>query len=103
MKDDHEGAKDWLARGLEFKRKGNEQAAETAFRTAIEINPKLDEAWYNLGCVIASSGKLVEAEEAFREAVALEPDKASGWTRLGRVLLEKGNSEAGQRSQDDRS
>ena len=51
------------------------QAADE-FRQATEIAPAMAEAWYNLGAVLAKTGKLDEAIASYRRYLALSPSAA---------------------------
>jgi len=63
----------WLSAGARFIHHGNLLAAEVSFRRAIDQDPCLAEAWYNLGWVLDEIGRLAEALAAFQRATALAP------------------------------
>jgi len=63
--------------------------AETAYRLAISLNPKLVASWNNLGCLFQQHlGRYEEAEAAYRRAIEINPMFAMPWNNLG-ILLEK--------------
>nr|WP_294543243.1 tetratricopeptide repeat protein [uncultured Rhodopila sp.] len=47
--------------------------AESCFRNAIEIDPRLADAHYNLGCLLSGHGRTDEAIACHRAALAAEP------------------------------
>ncbi|WP_237247228.1 tetratricopeptide repeat protein [Sideroxyarcus emersonii] len=50
--------------------------AADEFRQATEIAPEMPEAWYNLGAILAKTGKLDEAIASYRRYLALSPNAA---------------------------
>jgi len=63
--------------------------AETAYRLAISLNPKLVASWNNLGWLFQQHlGRYEEAEAAYRRAIEISPMVAMPWNNLG-ILLEK--------------
>ncbi|MDS4041498.1 MAG: tetratricopeptide repeat protein [Candidatus Competibacter sp.] len=64
--------------------------AESAFRHAMEIDPKAARPWYNLGLLLQERlGRPEDAEAAFRQAIVLDPKAALPWTALGDLLQER--------------
>src|SRR5919204_423884 len=61
--------------------------AETAYRRAIECNPRLAEAHNNLGVVLRSRGEDDAALDAFRTAVALRPTYAEALNNVALALV----------------
>lgn len=59
--------------------------AEEAYRSAIRIDPKYEEAYYNLG-VLLRDDRPSEAQTLFRKALELDPDYACAHRELGWVL-----------------
>ncbi|MHB8284714.1 MAG: tetratricopeptide repeat protein [Caulobacteraceae bacterium] len=64
--------------------------AAGAHRKALELQPELVAAHYNLGLVLLDRGELEGAVAAFRAAIALRPDYAEGYCNLGHCLSELG-------------
>jgi tetratricopeptide (TPR) repeat protein len=65
-------------------------AAEAAYRKAIELKPDLAEGWVLLGQLLHEELKrFPDAEAAYRKAIELEPNVAWGWAQLGRLLHEE--------------
>ena len=50
--------------------------AISAYQQAIQIDPKLALAHYNLGLIYADQGKLEDAITAYQQAIALDPNLA---------------------------
>ena len=68
-----------------------------AFDKAIEIDPKLAEAWNNKGEALSSQGNYGEAIKAydraingFNEVVKMNPKLAEFWTNLAQAWNNKG-------------
>ena len=64
-------------------RKGDLQEAELYVRKAIELNPNLIEAHFNLGNILKDLGNLKEAELSLRKAIELKPDLIEAYFKLG--------------------
>jgi tetratricopeptide (TPR) repeat protein len=69
-------------------------AAAEDFRRAIELNPKLADAHFNLGNALADLNRHDEAAASFRAAVALKADFAQAWHNLGDALQAQGDLDA---------
>ena len=57
-----------LSLGSAFFRSGNSEAAETEWKAATEVNPKLGEAHNNLAVIYMLSGRYPDAEAALKAA-----------------------------------
>lgn len=64
------------------------QAAEQAYRKALELNPEYAEAYNNLGNVLRIEGQWNESELAFKEALRLFPDSADIHNNFGTLLVD---------------
>ncbi len=75
-----EDARRHIVRGaaaIEMARSADDLAdAADEFRKATEIAPDMAPAWYNLGAVLAKTGKVDEAVAAYRRYLALSPGAA---------------------------
>ena len=60
--------------GSTLKYLGRLEDAETFYKKAVSINPKLAEAHYNLGSLLKELGRLAEAEASCVQAIRLKPD-----------------------------
>jgi tetratricopeptide (TPR) repeat protein len=64
----HPPAEVLLSLGSAYFRSGDRDAAETEWKAAIEVNPKLGEAHNNLAVVYLQTGRVPEAEAAIKAA-----------------------------------
>ncbi len=74
-------------RGLTYYRQGNIPAAVADYTRAKELDPSLDDAYYELGNVAYSQGKLEEAAGLYTKAVELNPQFANAVNNLGATQL----------------
>ena len=75
-----------LKNGIEAVINGNWQQAEFFFLQAIEVEPNLPEAHYQLGLVCKATNRLDEAATAFYNATKLKPNWAEAYFQLGLTL-----------------
>jgi len=68
----------YMAWGSIAEKKGDQKAAPSKFRKAVEIKPDFELGWYRLGWAYNELDKNEEAEAALSKALALAPDKV-GW------------------------
>jgi tetratricopeptide (TPR) repeat protein len=61
------------------------------FRQAIDLDPKLVPAQYNLGLALRQKGDIQGAATAFYRTIQIKPDWALAYANLGAALLEGGN------------
>jgi hypothetical protein len=80
---------DPFARALDRHKAGDLAAAEADYRAILALQPDHDDAWGNLGLVLARRDD-PEAAAALSRAVALRPDKASHHYNLGNRLYRLG-------------
>jgi tetratricopeptide (TPR) repeat protein len=79
--------------GVEFaKSPSGRDRAVSLMREAIAIDPKLWEAHYNLGILLAQSGDLAEAEPSLERAAQLAPGAEEIATALGQVRRRRGEN-----------
>ena len=69
--------------GLLYLQDSRLPEAETAFKTALQMNPSNPIAGDELGIVERKLGKFVEAEAAYLRAIAAEPNYAPAHLNLG--------------------
>ncbi len=74
---------------------GKIEAAETAYRRALEIDESQAHVWYLLGAVCQSRKRLEEAISHFRRAIALNPNYADAYNYLAVALVAKGELDDG--------
>ena len=68
--------------------------AETAFRQALVLDPKLDRAWYGLGLVLIRLGRHDDAVAALKRNTELQPMSPYGWYQLARLHMDRADPEA---------
>ena len=66
----------------------NKTAIE-AYEKAIEINPKLVDAYNNLGNIFLLQDEIDKAEAVFKKAISANPVHIGGYINLGNLLLDK--------------
>jgi len=67
---------------------GRSQDAEHAFRAALQIDEKLDRAWYGLGLVLVRQRRLEESLVAFKRNTELQSMSPYAWYQMARVHME---------------
>jgi tetratricopeptide (TPR) repeat protein len=63
--------------------------AEFSFRKAIELDDKIDRAWYGLGLVLIQLEKFDEAIKALKHNTKLQPMSPYAWYQLARVHVDR--------------
>ncbi len=89
--DHHPGrsAADWFNLGFMLEALQRFDAAEPAFRRAIELDAKLDRAWYGLALVLIRQQRFDEAVVALERNTKLQPMSPYGWYQLARVQMDR--------------
>ena len=64
--------------------------AEALLRAAVKADPKLPEAWYELGALLQGRNEWTESAEALERAIALRPGYAEAHYRLSRAYAHTG-------------
>jgi len=83
-----------LAAALELHRHGRLDEAIEAYAGAVRHDPRLAEAYNNLGVALRAQGKVEAAIACYRRAVALRPGHAPALSNLGNALRGRGRLEA---------
>jgi tetratricopeptide (TPR) repeat protein len=83
-------ADDWFDAALECEEMGANADAESAYRSALRIDPKHVAAAVNLGRLRHVARAWPEAEELYRRALAIDPDHPTARFNLGVVLEDRG-------------
>ncbi len=65
--------------GLILRLMGEPKGAKRLYEEALEGDPSLAFAWYDLGELHLLAGRTAEAREAFEQASALSEDHVNGW------------------------
>ncbi len=76
--------------GVAHNRLGEREAAKDAFRKAIQLDESYEEAYFNLGLLLADDGQNDEAEKLLRKATQLDPNYHLAHGRLGILLHKQG-------------
>ncbi|HZI93458.1 MAG TPA: tetratricopeptide repeat protein [Patescibacteria group bacterium] len=71
------------SRGVALYHRGASQAAEAAFRAALDLDAGFSEAQNNLGLALSKQGRDAEAEACFQRALELDPGMAEAMNNLG--------------------
>jgi tetratricopeptide (TPR) repeat protein len=71
------------------------EQAERCLREVLALDPRCQEAWFNLANALASQKRFAEALEAARQAVALRPANGAYRVRLGSLLTDLVSPAAG--------
>jgi arylsulfatase A-like enzyme/Flp pilus assembly protein TadD len=73
---------------MRFAMNGQHAKAVRGFRNILEKNPRLADAWNQLGTSLESMGRYEEAAEAYRKAITVTPELSGEFgLRLGAILL----------------
>src|SRR5262245_51262942 len=88
-----EEAKSLLSKGLQYLDQARYQQAIASFREALEIDPGLTTARYDLGVAYFSDGQFTEARQCFQEVLRSNPDHTFSLYFLARLDLTEGDLE----------
>jgi Flp pilus assembly protein TadD len=77
----------WANLGVIYRERGDTEAAEKAFKRAVEINPKNGAALNELGVIARARGDFLTAEASYQQCVKAQPDNAACYLNLG-ILYE---------------
>jgi tetratricopeptide (TPR) repeat protein len=73
--------------GWALWQKGDAEAAQAKFASAVELDPKNANNWNGLGWSRLNTGKRKEAQAAFAQAVKLQPNHPAALNGLGQTAL----------------
>jgi tetratricopeptide (TPR) repeat protein len=99
-----EAARTWLLRSVEIAKAAptlcllgtvylhlkEKEKAEEAWRTAIEVNDRCEEAYFNLGLLAKEAGNPEEAERLLRKSIQIDSEYLRAHVQLGALLLKQG-------------
>jgi len=85
--------RDLIAEGNAFLGQGKYDEALQAYDNALQLDPRLADAWYDKGVVLNKQGKYDQAIAAYDEAIELNPEFAYAWCNKGDSLQKEGNYE----------
>lgn len=83
-------AKLLTSRGVEWKRKGDLDAASADYARAIALNPKDLFAFNNRANILRDKGRLDEAIADYGRAIAIDPDYTAAYINRGLVHEKRG-------------
>ena len=72
-------------------RRGDKEAALRLYRQALQLDPRLSPARYNLGLLLLRSGQAEAAARQLRRAARLRPGHLPSWLGLARAELARGD------------
>jgi tetratricopeptide (TPR) repeat protein len=78
-------------RGVELHQSGFLNQAITEYKAAIEADPRMEEAYSNLGVIYAAQRNYPRAKESFTTALNLKPNRPTTLNGLGTVLYAQGH------------
>ncbi|NRF67320.1 tetratricopeptide repeat protein [Aquincola sp. S2] len=87
----------WFNYAFLLEQRGRLADAEEAFRRAVELDPKLDRAWYGLGVTLIRLRRYEDAEAALVRNTELQPMSPYGWYHLARVYIDRHEPDAARR------
>jgi len=67
----------WLNLGIAYTKRGNSNAAEAAFKQAIDVNAANIEAYNQLGILYRRTGRYEEARLIYETALEIDPDNTN--------------------------
>jgi tetratricopeptide (TPR) repeat protein len=73
-------------RGLDLHQSGFINQAVAEYKAAIEADPRMEEAYSNLGVIYAAQHSYAKAKEAFLSALKIRPNRPTTLNGLGTVL-----------------
>jgi tetratricopeptide (TPR) repeat protein len=82
-----------LARGTDLGKQGDLEGAVALLRRAVELNPGLVDAHFNLAVALARLGRMDAAIDRMREVLRLQPKDFEAYSRLGTWLAGQGRQE----------
>ncbi|HET8760123.1 MAG TPA: tetratricopeptide repeat protein [Nitrospiria bacterium] len=83
-------AKAYLGLGFLAERVGRREEALAAYTEALRIDPRLNDARYNMANVLLSAGRLPDAMAAYERLLAAEPKFFQARFNLGRIYEQAG-------------
>jgi Flp pilus assembly protein TadD len=81
-------AKLWHQAGLNALASDRLEDAVRSFRQAVQLNPRNDSAWNDLGVVMEALGNPMEAMGCYKQVLAHHPDHAQARANLGMLWVQ---------------
>lgn len=73
--------------GAAYEKVGQNQKALAEFQTAVELDPKHDKAWQQLGFLLLNRSDWQGAENAFQRSIDINPNSGASWEGLSQTYL----------------
>ena len=83
----------WNGLGMYYLEKGDTQKAEPALRRALELEPDLETARFNLALILANHGLPADGIRELNLLISSHPTSVRGQQLLGQLLGEQGDNE----------
>ncbi|MFN8627423.1 MAG: tetratricopeptide repeat protein [Candidatus Binatia bacterium] len=80
----------WNGLAMYYLEKGDSERAEQATRRALEIEPAIESARFNLALLLANRGSVAESTTEVRQLIDRHPSSARGHQLLGKLLADQG-------------
>jgi len=77
--------------GIKYSENGNYDKAIEYHQKAIDINPELYEAHFNMGLSFSNKGLYNEAIKCFQKAIEIKPDFDLAYGNMANIYYKKGN------------
>lgn len=99
-----QSARNWMRQGDAYYAEERYDAAEQAYRKALQKAPADAQALYNYGNTLYKQGKYAEAQQTWEKTlqIAITPaQKADAWHNLGNALAQQGKTEEAIRAYEN--
>lgn len=87
LKNDPNNANLHFLNGAAKQKMAKNQEALLEYQTAVELDPKLERAWQQIGFLLSDRMDYTNAENAFRRALEINPNSGASWQGLGQMYL----------------
>jgi tetratricopeptide (TPR) repeat protein len=78
-------------RAVDCVAEGDLEAAVTAYRQALEIDPDFADGWEGLSMALSDLGRFEEAIAAAERVIALNPEEQLSYTNISRIYQKAGD------------
>jgi tetratricopeptide (TPR) repeat protein len=90
-------ARTYFTQGEDYSKKGDWNLAIQAYLQAVRLDPKLVEAWNNLGFCYRKVQQYDKAFGAYKQALDLRPDYPNAHEYMGRTYIAMGDKDGAMR------
>jgi hypothetical protein len=81
--------------GTALAQQGDVVGASTQFISALKVDPKDYDAWFNLALLNAKAGRLDQAVDGLKKVLEINPEFPDTYKAMGAVLILRGDTEKG--------